>query len=704
MTWLTPALAGIAAAIAIPSLLLLYFLKLRRRDVEISSTLLWKKAVQDLQANAPFQKLRRNILLLLQLLALAAVLIALAQPQFEGERATRGRHAIIIDRGASMRTLDGIDGDGLPGVTRLEEAKRRAIELVESLREPGILSGFGGDSSADEAMVVAFDNTAEVVQPFTSDRSLLRAAIESIEPSDARSLIDEPLRLVRAQAPRRTRVDERDGGIVELPPDSVGTIHVYSDGGVEGGGEVDLHPEDVIEYVAIGDEDAGNVGITAIDAKRQLRTPEEVSILVGLQSTAMAERTVAVELLIDGVSAAARSVTLPPAEMRSTSDEFGRAQERLSPATGGLEFRIERARGATIEARIADGSGLAPDAFDRDDRAWVVLPGAKRLRLALVTRGNLFLREGLGALPVERVEVFTPEGFAGIRDPFARFDAVVLDGWLPEPPEAAPFGLPQGGWLVFDAVPAGPEGLTDLGATGPTEIVDWFRDHPTLRGLTLSGVSIFEGRPVELPEGGAGTVIASTSEGPAIVALDSARTRVVCVPWSVAESTWGLDPSFIVFLGQAVRYVAEGGPGDALRASRPGDTRIEVLPRGVESAQLVKPDGERLAIPVDPTGRAVVGSLADAGLYALRWDGPPGPADESVDGDARRRFAVSLLDGGESNIRTAATLTIRANEIEGATAGGAAARAPKPVWPWLLVGALAILMVEWYVYNRKVQL
>ena len=78
MSLLTPtALALLALSIPI---LLLWMLKLRRRNVTVSSTMLWSKLLRDREANAPWQKLRRNLLLLLQLAILAALVLALARP------------------------------------------------------------------------------------------------------------------------------------------------------------------------------------------------------------------------------------------------------------------------------------------------------------------------------------------------------------------------------------------------------------------------------------------------------------------------------------------------------------------------------------------------------------------------------------------------------------------------------------------------
>src|SRR4051794_25757119 len=50
--------------------LLLYFLRLKRKPMQVPSTFLWRKSIEDLHVNTLFQWLRQNVLLVLQILAL----------------------------------------------------------------------------------------------------------------------------------------------------------------------------------------------------------------------------------------------------------------------------------------------------------------------------------------------------------------------------------------------------------------------------------------------------------------------------------------------------------------------------------------------------------------------------------------------------------------------------------------------------------
>ncbi|MCA1598092.1 MAG: BatA domain-containing protein, partial [Chloroflexi bacterium] len=70
MNLLAPAALGLGL-LAIP-IVAMYILKMRRPPRPVPSTFLWEQVLDDAQANAPWQRLRRNLLLLLQLLALAA--------------------------------------------------------------------------------------------------------------------------------------------------------------------------------------------------------------------------------------------------------------------------------------------------------------------------------------------------------------------------------------------------------------------------------------------------------------------------------------------------------------------------------------------------------------------------------------------------------------------------------------------------------
>jgi len=252
MSWLTPWTAAITAATAIPILVLMYFLKLRRHEHVISSTLLWRRAVRDLQVNAPFQRLRKNILLFLQLLLLIAILIALASPVMSLRSQTGKRKVILIDCSASMNATD-VSG------TRLALAKEKAQKIIDSMSVGGF---FDSSSSSDQIMVIAFSDQAKVMCNFTSDKRTLKTAIDAIEPTDGGTAIAEAFKVAQAFA--------QSAGVAENNRSAIDQADVllFSDGNIS-----DLDKLDIagggLEYYRIGEKSA-NISVTNHHGSRNL--------------------------------------------------------------------------------------------------------------------------------------------------------------------------------------------------------------------------------------------------------------------------------------------------------------------------------------------------------------------------------------------------------------------------------------------------
>lgn len=686
MTWLTPGLAAMAAAIAVPTLLILYFLKLRRRDVEVSSTLLWKKTVQDMQANAPFQKLRRNLLLFLQLLVLAAGLLALAQPELSAESVAGDRHIIMIDRSASMQTRDG-NWKG-ESVTRLEQAKREALEFVDALAEPTWLDGVmgGADAGADKATVITFDSQGGIRQPMTADKGLLRTAIQSIEPSDAPTNASEAYRLAIAQAPPRS-VPDRDGTLIELPP-AVGTVHLWTDGKIGDARDVIPGPEDVVLFNRVGDANAINIGITGLRAERSFDDPRELSIFVGLANTDTQARTVDVQFIVNGALVSVRQAEIAPAE--------GQVSEgRSLPGTGGVVFTLDRAAGAVVEIRTK-ATDAGDDLLASDNTGWIVVPPSKRLSVAFVSPSDFFTSLALEGLPFGELTKLSPAEFESLGANASQYDVILLDGWLPEGP------LPAGNYLVLGNVPEG-FGLSVTGEQELVEIVDWNEDHPVMNGLELGGrVTITKAKSVSVAQGSAVEVLAETNEGPVIFDASTASSRAIIVAFDPDASSWPFDVSYVVFHASAINALG-GVTGSASSGTvRPGGTISERLPVGARNVRLRIPDAPDVNLSPAPDGRVAYGPVPQAGVYTMNWNGPAGITDEVEDGTATRHVAVNLLDPEESDIRSAPVLSFASREVIASTKGSA--QSPRRLWPWLLLAALAISLFEWWIYNRRVYL
>src|SRR5205809_4372208 len=160
-------------AASIPVVILFYLLKRKRVVKLVSSTLLWQKFLSETQASAPFQKLRKNWLLILQIILLALTVFALARPYFATKTKPAQLRVVILDASASMQATDETP-------SRFEKARAEALKWVDSLKDN------------DQMVVLQAGANTEVKQSATGERAALRRGLNACACSDG------PTRLVPA--------------------------------------------------------------------------------------------------------------------------------------------------------------------------------------------------------------------------------------------------------------------------------------------------------------------------------------------------------------------------------------------------------------------------------------------------------------------------------------------------------------------------
>ena len=165
----------------VPAVIAMYLLRLRRTETIVPSTLLWQRLAADVEANAPWQKLRRSLLFLLQLLLVAILAFLAARPFLERPAGLARDLVLIVDTSASMAATD-VPPD------RLTAAKAAAIEALKDLPSGGKVS------------VIEAGRTARIVATGTTDLGRVRQAIESIRPTISRGNLGDALALAQQLA------------------------------------------------------------------------------------------------------------------------------------------------------------------------------------------------------------------------------------------------------------------------------------------------------------------------------------------------------------------------------------------------------------------------------------------------------------------------------------------------------------------------
>ena len=336
MNLLNP-LALLFALLAVP-IILLYLLRLQRREQPVSSTLLWRQVIMDREANTLWQKLRKNLLLLLQLLTLLFFVFALIRPYVNVRSQLSGKITVLLDASASMLATD-------VSPTRFEAAKAEARKLINQL------------GNNDQMTLVLVDGTSRILSAASNDRSALLANLDPIQPTLSTANWSAAIALA--------------AGLNSQSASNNATTIVISDGA--NADDLKLL-QGAARYISVGTS-ADNIAISALSLRQTVRG---LSAFVRVSNTGTQEDSVLVSVKADDVLIDARTLKVPPGQSASWT-------------LNGIAAKV-----TTIRASIDQA---AHNVLPTDDVAFAVNVNNTARRALLLTRGNRFLEQALAALP-----------------------------------------------------------------------------------------------------------------------------------------------------------------------------------------------------------------------------------------------------------------------------------------------------------------
>jgi len=372
MKFLSPWYA-LLVLLAIP-IILLYMLKLQRQQFEVSSTLLWQMVMQDRQANLPWQKLKRNLLLIIQLIILALLIFSLVQPVVMGNTISNAQVIVILDSTASMQAVDVLP-------SRFESAKNETFGIINDL------------PNSSELTLIQASAEPVVLLSHSQDKSEMREALESIEVGNGEANWRAVFALANAS------ITEPDHLVVLL-----------SDGNFP---EEDIALyTDKFQYRRIGSND-NNIGIDAFSVSPAQPGSE---LFIRIHNYSQSPKSALLSIFQNGSLLQAMTIKIAP------SIDYTKVIKDL-PA--GIQTY-------TAKLTSEDGNDTLDD-YSLDDQAFIAYHPSLAKRILLVSKGNFFLEQLLSVLPdseaykslpreSESENFMTNEGFS----------IYVYDGFFPE--------------------------------------------------------------------------------------------------------------------------------------------------------------------------------------------------------------------------------------------------------------------------------
>ena len=366
MFWRLPS-ALLLLAGAIPLIVFLHSLKPRGWQLRTTTFFLWERVLREQPLGTRLGwLLRKNLLLILQLLAAIALVAALADPWLRYFGSASGDVVVVIDMSASMKAKE-------KGASRFDAARREWLALIDGL------------GSAQKMMVIGAGAQPRLLMPFTSDQRRLRESARGVEATDAPGRVKDAILFAHAFLKRGS-------------PDRVVVI---SDGAFTGAEEFVKAGEHFRFIRVAGGKD--NVGIVGFEARRHPEQPSPAEIMIHIKNFTARALRAPLSLTLDGKTLARQEL------------ELGAHDRRV------LIFPYDGRPEGKLLARLE-----VDDDFATDNQAYLALTDRAPVRVLYVGPGNPYLTRLLRLFPhvqVSRAPHWEPD-LAQAKNPF---DVVIFD-------------------------------------------------------------------------------------------------------------------------------------------------------------------------------------------------------------------------------------------------------------------------------------
>jgi hypothetical protein len=343
------------------------------------------------------------------------------------------------------------------------------------------------------------------------------------------------------------------------------------------------------------------------------------------------------------------SVTL----MRGSATILDRTVSMAAGETLRQVIPIAHGADASLRARVhASGNALT---IDDEAFGWIERP--RPLSIQIVGDNTTWLSKLFEGDPTVRVSSTASAAYSANA---SRTDVIIFDRWAPERPPTQP--------ALYFAPVFGRDAFAEERPLWETT-----GTHPVVRGVDPFTLTIERARAYRWPPD-LTPVVRSTRGTPLVYVSDSGRRSIV-VTFGPHESNLTAAPAFPVLIGNALEWLTtSAGPGGN---QRPGLVSFEPAVSAV-----IDPTGAR--VPLTRLNATVTAILRRPGLYAAQ------------DGSSQTRFAVNA---GEPQLSNLVQDKLGALGRARTVASGAPAR---PWWVYCALGALALAVVEWWTWNRRI--